>query len=71
MEEQVQVLIDSLNGRKPTRADVSELLDLIYDEEQLSKDALIKFYGEATDPKIIDDIKSYPNYEKPQGIPAE
>lgn len=71
MEAQVQQLIDNLNGKQPTRADVIELLDLIYDEPQPDKDNWIAFYANATEPKIIEDIKSYPNYEKPEGIPAE
>lgn len=71
MEEQIAELVKNLNGRKPNRVDVMALLDLVYDEPQPDKDQYITLYAQATDPKILEDIKSYPNYEKPQGVPTE
>jgi hypothetical protein len=60
MEAQVQQLITNLNGQKPTRADVIGLLNLIVGEE--NKMQWVEMYGNATDPKLIDDIKSYPQF---------
>lgn len=58
MEAQVRQLITKLNGKKPTRADVIELLELIKDEE--NKLQWVEMYGNSSNPKLIDDINSYP-----------
>lgn len=60
MEAQVQQLITNLNGKSPTRADVIILLELISEEEDQMY--WVTYYGMATEPKLIDDINSYPQF---------
>ena len=70
MEAQVQQLITNLNGKKPNRADVIELLELIKNE--VDKMRWVTMYANSTSHKIIDDINSYPSFNaKSQGISAE
>ena len=57
MEAQVQQLITNLNGKRPNRADVIKLLELIKDEED--KLQWVELFG---GPKLSADINSYPQY---------